>query len=251
MLKTFILLLSAHLFVDFLLQSDWILARKKKWYILVAQAALVTLMSAILLGGVPVKLLLVVFVSFLLFDGLKVYTLKNGIYVFIGQQLIRLLVIIVLAYLYPNTAQTGYWMTILSQEQQQWYFFGATLLCGFILCVPAGGVMIGILTGPLLEEIKADSPGGEHNGQDDLEGLRKGGRYIGWLERSMVMILLLIGEPQAIGFLFAAKSILRFGEIKDTRHRKMAEYIIIGTFLSFGWALLISYLTQLALKIWH
>jgi hypothetical protein len=44
------------------------------------------------------------------------------------------------------------------------------------------------------------------------------------------MLLLLIDQPGGIGFLFAAKSILRFGEIKDSQHRKMAEYILIGTF---------------------
>ena len=64
------------------------------------------------------------------------------------------------------------------------------------------------------------------------------------------MLLLLINQPNGIGFLLAAKSVLRFGEIKDTSQRKMAEYIIIGTFLSFGWALLISVLTQQALKYW-
>jgi hypothetical protein len=84
-----------------------------------------------------------------------------------------------------------------------------------------------------------------------LEGLRKGGRYIGWLERSLVMLLLLINLPNGIGFLFAAKSILRFGEIKDSHQRKTAEYIIIGTFLSFGWALGVSYLTQQAVKLWQ
>jgi len=64
------------------------------------------------------------------------------------------------------------------------------------------------------------------------------------------MLLLLINQPNGIGFLLAAKSVLRFGEIKDSSQRKMAEYIIIGTFLSFGWALLISVLTQKALKYW-
>jgi hypothetical protein len=64
------------------------------------------------------------------------------------------------------------------------------------------------------------------------------------------MLLLLMDQPNGIGFLIAAKSVLRFGEIKDPSQRKVAEYIIIGTFLSFGWALLISILTQKALRYW-
>jgi hypothetical protein len=64
------------------------------------------------------------------------------------------------------------------------------------------------------------------------------------------MLFLLINQPTGIGFLIAAKSILRFGEIKNAGERKVAEYIIIGTFLSFGWALLISVLTQHAIQHW-
>jgi hypothetical protein len=81
-------------------------------------------------------------------------------------------------------------------------------------------------------------------------GWHKGGQYIGWLERILVMLLVLMEQPNGIGFLIAAKSILRFGEIKDASQRKVAEYIIIGTFLSFGWALLISVFTQKAIKYW-
>jgi hypothetical protein len=44
--------------------------------------------------------------------------------------------------------------------------------------------------------------------------------------------------------LITAKSILRFGEIKDRRNRLEAEYIIIGTSMSFGYGMFIAYLTQ-------
>ncbi|MCR9201811.1 MAG: hypothetical protein NXI04_24460 [Planctomycetaceae bacterium] len=64
------------------------------------------------------------------------------------------------------------------------------------------------------------------------------------------MMLVIIGQPSGIGFLIAARSILRFGEIKDANHRKVAEYTIIGTFLSFGWAILIATLTQQAIRVW-
>jgi hypothetical protein len=44
-----------------------------------------------------------------------------------------------------------------------------------------------------------------------------------------------------VGFLVAAKSILRFGTA--TRDQRTAEYVIIGTLASFGWAILASYAT--------
>jgi hypothetical protein len=60
--------------------------------------------------------------------------------------------------------------------------------------------------------------------------------------------LFLIGQPGGVGFLVAAKSVLRLGEVTDKRHRMDAEYIIIGTLMSFGWGILIAHLTGLALQ---
>jgi hypothetical protein len=37
--------------------------------------------------------------------------------------------------------------------------------------------------------------------------------------------------------LLAAKSIFRFGDLKEARERKLTEYILIGTLLSFGIAI--------------
>ena len=44
-----------------------------------------------------------------------------------------------------------------------------------------------------------------------------------------------------MGFLIAAKSVLRFDASK--RKQKAAEYVIIGTLASFGWALICAYAT--------
>ena len=73
-------------------------------------------------------------------------------------------------------------------------------------------------------------------------GLPQGGLTIGWLERGLIFILLLAGEPGAIGFLIAAKSVLRFGTVAEDR--AASEYVIIGTLASVGWALLVAYATQ-------
>lgn len=83
-----------------------------------------------------------------------------------------------------------------------------------------------------------------------LRGLPSGGRYIGWLERILVLLFVLSGYPQGIGFLIAAKSILRFGDIKNWHQRAATEYVIIGTFLSFAWAMVIAGLTQQTLQAW-
>ncbi|NMC17658.1 MAG: hypothetical protein GYA38_04580 [Chloroflexi bacterium] len=77
-----------------------------------------------------------------------------------------------------------------------------------------------------------------------VSGLKEGGRYIGYLERLLIFVFILSGQFAGVGFLITAKSILRFGELKDSENRKQAEYIIIGTFASFLYAILISLLAR-------
>jgi hypothetical protein len=57
--------------------------------------------------------------------------------------------------------------------------------------------------------------------------------------------MILAGEPSGIGFLVAAKSILRFEEAKKL---PVAEYVLIGTFWSFGLALAIAWGTRQLLQ---
>lgn len=66
------------------------------------------------------------------------------------------------------------------------------------------------------------------------ENIKNAGALIGNLERILTIIFVIIGRYEAIGFIIAAKSILRF---KDTDTAK-TEYVLAGTFLSFGIALL-------------
>lgn len=62
-------------------------------------------------------------------------------------------------------------------------------------------------------------------------GLPNGGAYIGYLERILIFIFVLLGRYEAIGFLIASKSILRFGE--SSKDRRYAEYVLLGTLASY------------------
>ena len=55
------------------------------------------------------------------------------------------------------------------------------------------------------------------------------GAVIGYLERLLVMILVLAGQWGTIGLVMAAKSLARF---KDLDERGFAEYYLIGTLTS-------------------
>lgn len=67
--------------------------------------------------------------------------------------------------------------------------------------------------------------------------LQHAGKYIGILERLMVFTFTVTNNWEAIGFLIAAKSVFRFGDLKDARDLKLTEYVLIGTLLSFGMAM--------------
>jgi hypothetical protein len=103
------------------------------------------------------------------------------------------------------------------------------VLAGLLFAVFQGSQTIGLMLAPFSQEIRKTSP---------FTGLKDGGKWIGVLERALVFIFVLAGQYAAIGFLVAAKSILRFGEVKESANRMEAEYIIIGTLASILFALL-------------
>jgi hypothetical protein len=55
------------------------------------------------------------------------------------------------------------------------------------------------------------------------------GKYIGLLERAIIVVLVVHGEMTAVGFVLAAKSIARFKQLDD---RAFAEYYLVGTLIS-------------------
>tara|TARA_B110000902_G_scaffold149552_1_gene172196 strand:- start:297 stop:695 length:399 start_codon:yes stop_codon:yes gene_type:complete len=81
----------------------------------------------------------------------------------------------------------------------------------------------------------------EDNAEDSLENA---GKYIGIFERLFVFTFVILGQWSAIGFLIAAKSVFRFGDLSRAKDRKLAEYILIGTLVSFGLAISIGLIYQ-------
>lgn len=74
--------------------------------------------------------------------------------------------------------------------------------------------------------------------------LQNAGNYIGILERLFILCFILTGHFEATGFLLGAKSIFRFGDLRMARDRKLTEYVLIGTLISFGIAIGIGLLAQ-------
>jgi hypothetical protein len=63
------------------------------------------------------------------------------------------------------------------------------------------------------------------------------GLYIGMLERLFVFTFIILNHWEGIGFLLAAKSVFRFGDLSNANDRKLTEYVLIGTLISFAFAI--------------
>ena len=74
------------------------------------------------------------------------------------------------------------------------------------------------------------------------------GKFIGFLERLLVFTFILLDHWEAVGFLLAAKSVFRFGDLRESHDRKLTEYVLIGTLLSFGIAIFVAVITNALLK---
>jgi hypothetical protein len=68
---------------------------------------------------------------------------------------------------------------------------------------------------------------------DKIKGLANAGLWIGILERMLIYILIVSNHWEGIGFLLAAKSIFRFGDLTNSKDISLTEYIMVGTLLSF------------------
>jgi hypothetical protein len=119
------------------------------------------------------------------------------------------------------------------------------VIAGAALVTYLGGLLIDALLKPYQNQLNRKF---RPNDLRPVDGLENGGRVIGYLERLLIYVFILSGQFAGVGFLVAAKSIFRFGELKDSENRKQAEYIIIGTFISFLVGIVVSLVVQALLK---
>ena len=144
---------------------------------------------------------------------------------FLMDQMLHVLSIVVLWYLFFNPDIS---FGALAENLQFWIYVTAILFLT-VVC----GLGIQVLLTNWTKDIYLDKE----------KSLPNAGRYIGILERLLVFLFVVLGRWEAIGFLIAAKSVFRFGDLKDSRNRKLTEYILIGTLLSFGIAIVTGILT--------
>lgn len=216
-------LILSHMITDFILQpKSWVDDRNEKHYAsgkLYLHGFITALLAWILIGWQYWLVVLIIGVSHTLIDGWKSYQ-KPTVEYFLIDQLSHLMIIIgcwyftfikwndvLLAWQQLN-AQPAVWKTITA----------------FIFLTAPAGILIGQLTKQWRDKLP------------DAESLSNAGKWIGIVERIIILIFVLQSQYSAIGLLIAAKGIIRFNE-KDRPEIK-TEYLVIGTLLSIGLAII-------------
>lgn len=231
----FIKLLLAHLIGDFILQPNtWVLDKENRVHrsqYLYLHTLLHGVLAFVIVGATDffayaiALALLHGFIDFLKLRFQKKKTKRNW---FIIDQLLHLVVLIAISLTYNNQKIDFSFM-----DNQFWIMVTALVL----LTKPTSIIIKNI--------ISIWTPESKNDKHDD--SLQNAGNYIGILERLFVFYFVITGHYDAIGFLLAAKSIFRFGDLKEAKDRKLTEYVLIGTLLSFGIAFLIGLLTNYCL----
>ena len=217
MIETFAALLLAHTLADFVFQTNWMVQNKRQLTPMLAHIGVV-LATAIITTGNLHPVIFVLAALHMVIDAVKTAYFLNRLRAFLIDQAAHIASLIAISALQPDLWSSGIWANL------TWLPGIMTLLAGLILATQAGGYAVGLLMQPWAD----NAP----------EGLPNGGRVIGTLERGLIYLLVLTGQAAGIGFLIAAKSVLRFGAVKD--EGKLSEYVIIGTLASFAWAIVVS-----------
>lgn len=227
MIQTAIALTLGHLVADFLLQSEWIVKSKRRAGPMLVHVTLVGLASWICLGFAPAPLpLCLVMASHALIDAVKTRSGGPGLTVFLADQAAHFAMILLAAHIAPAAFTEGLWGSAPLAGLLPGLAPVMTIAAGLITAVFMGGYAVrALMTG-------IDLP----NPEERLD-MPKGGLLIGRLERLLIFMLVMAGQVDAIGFLIAAKSVLRFNELSRERDRQVSEYVILGTLASFAWGL--------------
>lgn len=215
MIATFTALLFAHVLADFVLQTGWMARHKRHPGALALHGATVWATATLATASLSPWLLALTAVHVAI-DLAKALWPGRGLVPFLADQAAHLVTLAALALLGPDLLAQAPWPPQAAPLM--------ALAAGLILATRAGGFAVGLLMAPWASAAPAGLPGG--------------GRMIGLLERGLIFALILTDQSAGIGYLVAAKSVLRFGAVGDDR--KLSEYVIIGTLASVSWAIVIA-----------
>jgi hypothetical protein len=223
-------LILAHLLTDFVLQpTSWIESRKKKHFQsvhLYLHGFITGLVALLLIGLHYWWVAIVIWITHTLIDGWKSYRPNETKY-FLIDQCLHLIIIFVCWYLIFLNVDDVLSAWELINTKNTLIFITAYVFVTF----PAG-ILIGQLTKKWRDQIP------------DAPTLGNAGKWIGIIERIIILTLVFNHQYAAMGLLITAKSLLRFSEAN--RAEIKTEYLLIGTLISITLAILVG---LIALKL--
>lgn len=230
----FWILLAGHLIADFYLQPQaWIMCKVKnkhrslglfKHMLVHLGLTAVILFSYFMRFDVSILIgLLLIITSHYLIDIWKTYMGFTTKYFLVDQ--LSHIGILLLVSLYLSGFQLDFIVNTLHANANS-----SILICAiaYIMAYKPLSILIQLLLRPYVTQFEQN---------EGNSGLQAAGEHIGALERILIITFVLIDQIAAIGFLLAAKSIFRFGDMRRQQDRKLTEYIMLGSLLSFTSAL--------------
>ena len=231
----FIPLILAHLLGDFLLQpNSWVADKEQKkgkskflyFHVLIHIALVFIFLWNIQLWWIA----LIIGITHFLIDWAKLQfqTPKAKRTWFFVDQLLHIVVIVLLSVFYYPYLK---WEDLFNHDNLK------IITAVVFLTVPSSIIiktLISIWTPVTVEHSKIQT-----------ESLVNAGKYIGILERLLVFVFIIVNHWEGVGFMIAAKSVFRFSDLAEAKQRKLTEYVLIGTLLSFGIAILTGILVKI------
>jgi hypothetical protein len=237
-----------HVICDFYLQPNrWIEAKKEKtfrspelyYHSLLHGVALVV--PAITLGSdwnSTICLVVIVAVSHFAIDLWKVTMRDEDKFShFVIDQALHISILAGIAFYLTDS------VTIDSVLQHENFSDTVMVVFAYLLILKPTSIVIGYILR------KYSISGTNKDNNTNVSGLVAGGELIGYLERMLILTFTLVGSYAAVGFVLAAKSIFRFGELNKSDDRRMTEYVLIGSLVSIVITTLIGTLISLGLDV--
>jgi hypothetical protein len=222
--------LAAHFLGDFVFQTKKMVQNKHKLVYFASHIAIhAVLMCLFLANDTMWWAIILVTIFHALFDWIKLKLASKikAPVLFIADQVVHIATIIVVLMIFSSLEISIDFIN----KPHIWL-----VLVAVVLVTQVTAVLIRILLSPYQQYKKVQ----EHSVQITGEKvLFNAGKYIGILERLFIFGFVIANFWAGIGFLLAAKSIFRFGDLNNAKERHLTEYVLIGTFLSFGCAIVV------------
>ncbi|ATG46367.1 hypothetical protein CEW89_01555 [Celeribacter ethanolicus] len=218
MLETLAALFLAHVLADYVFQTRWMVEEKSRPETLFLHALIVLLTAMATTGQVASPMIYALALIHIVIDTVKTRFFSDTFIPHITDQALHLVTLTLIALIAPDLFPQGPYAAL------AWLPKAMLFTAGAIYATRAGGFAVG----KLMERFGPNPIG---------DSLDKGGFWIGLLERGLIFLLLIGQMAGGIGFLVAAKSVLRF---EAAQEGKKAEWVIIGTLASFGWAIAVT-----------